>query len=69
MSNRAWQSHEEDCECAGCTSYRDFQQLTSELLPELNEPIPPSRIWPWVKELAAWVVVIGIILVMVRCHE
>jgi hypothetical protein len=69
VNNGAWQSHEEACECVGCQFDRDMQQLTSELLPETNQPTPPSRIWPWVKELLAWVVVVAIIMVMVRCHE
>ena len=63
----AWQSHGEDCTCPGCEAELSFLRSIQEL--ESDEPTPPSRIWPWVKELAAWVAVVGLVLLMVRCGQ
>jgi hypothetical protein len=66
MNNGAWQSHEEDCDCAGCSHQRAFMQLTSEMLEELD-PTPPSLLVPIIKEMLAWGAAIGCILLMLRC--
>jgi hypothetical protein len=68
----AWQSHGEDCRCAGCEHEIAFMRSLQEL-EESDDHAPDESVWPligsYVKEALIWVALVGFILLLLRCGK
>lgn len=62
--------HADGCPCAVCTCDREWENLTSEMLPEMPEsPSMARRIWSAIRETAIWAALVGFVVLMLRCGQ
>lgn len=64
MNRRAWQSHEDECDCAGCSTDQEDRHSSPPLIePGIERAI--GIIWATIKLVA----MIGIVTLLLRCGK
>jgi hypothetical protein len=62
--------HADNCPCAACAHERNWENLTSEFLPEVTESQPATigqRVATVIRDAFEWAVLVGLILLLAQC--